>query len=432
MRDAHCGGRAGIELNGDWYTHALALGTAIACGLLIGVERGFDLRNVREGTRVAGVRTFTLLGLIAGIAGLIGSKGQALAAGGIIAACAAILAVGYAHRPRLEERPDATSPIAGIATLGLGFLAGSGNPALAIVGATLATLVLALKEEVHGLIGRLDDEDVKALARFAVIAGAVLPFLPSGHYGPYGAWNPQKLWLVVVLVTGFSFLGYVANRVFGARHGTIATALIGGAYSSTAVTQSLAQRLGSRDAGGSESAGIALASAVMYLRVLILVAVLADRFLATFAAIVVPALVVAAGAGLWLMRKAPRGDASAAPGNPIALVPALGFLLFVAAAAVAAAWAQDRFGQQGLALLLLIMGSLDVDVAIVTAGGLPPEAIAALLGSIALAGTILINMSVKLGITLAYARRRGVPAAVALLASMIALAVSIFIAWLRL
>jgi len=432
VRDAHCGGRAGIELNGDWYTHALALGTAIACGLLIGVERGFDLRNVREGTRVAGVRTFTLLGLIAGIAGLVGSEGQALAAGGIIAACAAILAVGYAHRPRLEERPDATSPIAGIATLGLGFLAGSGNPALAIVGATLATLVLALKEEVHGLIGRLDDEDVKALARFAVIAGAVLPFLPSGHYGPYGAWNPQKLWLVVVLVTGFSFLGYVANRVFGARHGTIATALIGGAYSSTAVTQSLAQRLGSRDAGGSEAAGIALASAVMYLRVLILVAVLADRFLATFAAIVVPALVVAAGAGLWLMRKAPRGDASAAPGNPIALVPALGFLLFVAAAAVAAAWAQDRFGQQGLALLLLIMGSLDVDVAIVTAGGLPPEAIAALLGSIALAGTILINMSVKLGITLAYARRRGVPAALALLASMIALAVSIFIAWLRL
>ena len=106
------------------------------------------------------------------------------------------------------------------------------------------TLLLAFKEEAHGLIRRLDEEDVKALARYAVIAGAVLPFLPNGKFGPYGAWNPQKLWLVVVLVTGFSFLGYVANRIFGARHGTIATALIGGAYSSTAVTQSLAQRLG--------------------------------------------------------------------------------------------------------------------------------------------------------------------------------------------
>ena len=79
---------------------------------------------------------------------------------------------------------------------------------------------------------------MKALARYAVIAGAVLPFLPSGYYGPLHAWNLQKLWLVVVLVTGFSFLGYAANRIFGERHGTIATALIGGAYSSTAVTQS--------------------------------------------------------------------------------------------------------------------------------------------------------------------------------------------------
>ena len=121
---------------------------------------------------------------------------------------------------------------------------------------------------------------MKALARYAVIAGAVLPFLPSGHYGPLGAWNPQRLWLVVVLVTGFSFLGYVANRIFGERHGTIATALIGGAYSSTAVTQSLAQRLGSEGEGGAEPAGIALATAVMYLRVPLLIGVLATRVLA--------------------------------------------------------------------------------------------------------------------------------------------------------
>src|SRR5205809_3581927 len=115
------------------------------------------------------------------------------------------------------------------------------------------------------------------------MAAAVLPFLPSGEYGPLGAWNPQKLWLVVVLVTGFSFLGYVANRIFGERHGTIATALIGGAYSSTAVTQSLAQRLGSERQGGAEPAGIALATAVMYLRVTLLVGVLSTRVLLPFA-----------------------------------------------------------------------------------------------------------------------------------------------------
>jgi len=146
---------------------------------------------------------------------LIGHDGQQLAAGALVAGAAAVLAVGYAHRPDLDERPDATTPVAALATLGLGFLAGSGNPALAIAGATIATLLLALKRETHHLLDRLDEEDVKALARYAVIAGAVLPFLPSGQYGPLGAWNPQRLWLVVVLVTGFSFLGYVANRIFG-------------------------------------------------------------------------------------------------------------------------------------------------------------------------------------------------------------------------
>ena len=300
----HCGCRTVGGMT--WTEQALFVGAALAAGLLIGIERGWKLRNVREGTRVAGVRTFTLLGLLAGLAGVMGSSGQALAAGALVAAAAAALAIGYARRSEADKKPDATTTIAGLVTLALGFIAGTGNPGLAIAGASLVTLVLALRTEAHRFIERLDQEDVKALARFAVIAGAVLPFLPSGRYGPYGAWNPQKLWLVVVLVTGLSFVGYVANRIFGARHGTIATAIIGGAYSSAAVTQSLAQRLGSGEGGGAEPAGIALATAVVYLRVLVLVAALATSVLVPFVIVILPALLVGAAAGYWMYHKAPR------------------------------------------------------------------------------------------------------------------------------
>jgi uncharacterized membrane protein (DUF4010 family) len=387
---------------------------------------------LREGTRVAGVRTFTLLGLVAGVAGLIGSGGNSFAAGALVAGAAAVIAVGYAHRPGLAERPDATTPVASMVTLGLGFLAGAGNPSLAIAGATIVTLLLALRDEAHGLIERLDEDDVKALARFALIAGAILPFLPSGQYGPYGAWNPQKLWLVVVIVTGFSFLGYVANRIFGERNGTIATALIGGAYSSTAVTQSLAQRLGSHQAGGAEPAGIALATAVMYLRVLLLVGILATRVLVPFAMLIIPALIVAAAAGWWLYRKSPKCAGPAPPGNPIAILPAIGFVAFVAVAALAARWAEGRFGEQGLAGLLLITGTMDVDTAIITLGGLDPKAIGSSLAALALAGTVLANMAVKLGITLVYARSKGISAAIALGASMVALAATIGVGLLQL
>lgn len=414
----------------NWGEEALRIGAALAAGLLIGIERGWTQREQVAGSRMAGIRTFTLLGLAGGLAGLLGAKDQSLVGGGIVFAAAAMLVAGYATVA--GERRDATTAVAGLVTLAIAYLSGVGSVGLALACAAATVLVLAMKDELHGFVSRMDEADVKALARFAVIALGVLPFLPDQPMGPYDAWNPAKLWWVVVLVTGFSFVGYVANRIFGARHGTIATALIGGAYSSTAVTQSLAQRLGSGEEGGAEPAGIALATAVMYLRVILLVAVLASRLLWPLVVLITPALVVAWLAGWWLYRKAPKVEGPSPPGNPIALVPALGFLLFVAGAAVVARWAEGRFGQEGIAVLLLIMGSMDVDAAIVTAGGLPPQAIGADLAALALCGTILANMSVKLGVTLAYARGKGTGAALALGASMAALAASLVVGWLGL
>ena len=413
----------------DWLHQALTVAAALAAGVLIGIERGWNLKEQKPGTRVAGVRTFSMLGLAGGIAGLIGALGQPLVAAALAIGAVSIIVIAYSRA--LQHHHDSTSAVAALATIAIGFLAGSGSPGLAIACAAVAVALLALRAELHGFVDRLEAQDVKALARYAVIAGAVLPFLPNGHYGPYGAWNPQRLWLVVVLVTGFSFLGYVANRIFGERRGTIATALIGGAYSSTAVTQSLAQRLGSEGEGGAEPAGIALASAVMYLRITLLVGILAPRVFLDFVVLILPALLVGGAAGYWLYRKAPSRDGPAPPGNPIAILPALGFLAFVAVAAVAARWAEGRFGESGIAGLLLITGSMDVDTAVITLGGLSPNAISSSLAALALAGTVFANMTVKLAITLAYARSKGISAALALGASMIVLAITVVLAWMR-
>jgi len=379
---------------------------------------------------VAGVRTFSMLGLGGGIAGLLGALGYPVVAAALVVGAVAIIVIAYSGQ--LRDHHDSTSAVAALLTIAIGFLAGSGLPNLAIASAAVAVAFLSLRAELHGFVERLDADDVKALARYAVIAGAVLPLLPSGHFGPLGAWNPQKLWLVVVLVTGFSFLGYVANRIFGERHGTIATALIGGIYSSTAVTQALAQRLGSEKRGGAEPAGIALATAVMYLRIPVLIALLATRVLPAISLLLLPATLVAWAAGFWLYRKAPTSDSPAPPGNPIRLLPALGFVLFVAIAAVAAKWAQGQFGQSGIAVLLLITGSMDVDVAIVTLGSLAPEAITPLLAAIAISGTVIANMAVKIGVTLVYARGKGVSAAIAMAASVILLGATIAVAATRL
>jgi uncharacterized membrane protein (DUF4010 family) len=411
-----------------WAAQAMEAGAGLAIGILVGLERGFRLRRVKAGTRVAGVRTFSLVGLAAALAGIVGQQ-MPIAAAVLLAAIAAPLAVAYA--PQLKEERDSTTAVAAAATLAAAFLAGLGNIGLALAAAAIIVLVLAMRDEIHRFVERMDASDIRALARYGVNALAVLPFLPDRSMGPYGAWNPSQLWWVVILVTGFSFLGYVANRIFGAERGTIATALIGGAYSSTAVTQSLAQRLGAGQGGGPEPAGIALATAVMYLRVIVLVAILSPRLLWPFVQLVAPALVVAWIAGGWLFLRSVRSSEATPPGNPIALVPAIGFVAFVAIAAVAARWAETRFGEQGIAWLLFFMGAMDVDAAIVTAGGLPASAIGPELAAIAIAGTIIANMGVKIGVTLAYARTKGLVAAAALLASVVALALSIAVIGLR-
>lgn len=394
----------------------LPLLTALAAGLMIGIERGWQQRGERPGSRVAGVRTFALLGLGGGLASLLGLLIDPRLTVLLAGLALGLLLLGFA---RTEER-SITNLLAAAVAFGLGLLAGAGQPALAVAVAAVVTLLLSGRRQLHGLIARLGPTDVQAFARYAVIVGAVLPFLPNRPFGPFGAWNPFQLWLVVVLVTGFSFAGYIANRWVGAGKGVLATALIGAAYSSTAVTAAMARQLGS-GAGGPYAAGIALASAVMFVRVMVLVALLTPSTLLPFLLLVGPAALVAWLTAWWLWRRgaaAPAsGPAPPPPGNPIELIPALTFVAIVAAGAVLTRWAQARFGAGGTALSLFITGSFDVDAAIVTLGQLPVAAVARDLAALALAGTIVANMTLKIGIAAAYGRSHAKTTVFALSAS---------------
>ncbi|MFC3100127.1 DUF4010 domain-containing protein [Altererythrobacter lauratis] len=405
---------------------ALQLLGALAAGLLVGIERGWRQRAEAEGTRVAGVRTFTLIGGTGGLVSITATHISPWLGAILLAALVVVVAGAFLRtRPQGSNR-DATTIVAAMATLGLGLLAGAGLAALALAGAALITLVLALRRPMHGVLRALSEEEVRAIARYAVIAAAVLPFLPDAAYGPYGAWNPFRLWLVVVLVTGFSVAGYIANRIIGQNRGTIATALIGGAYSSTAVTAALSTRLKAKEPGPFAT-GIALASAVMYVRVLVLAAILAPRVLWPLALLLGPAMLAAfvlVGI-LWKRETASTGAASTLKAKPFELLPALGFLLAVALSSMLVHWAEAEFGQSGAAISLFIAGSFDVDAAMVAYAVLPAEAVPVSVAALALAGTVVVNMAFKTAIVFANAGpAAGRRAGFALLASCAILAVT--------
>lgn len=400
---------------------ALPLLSALAAGLLIGIERGWHQREQASGSRVAGIRTFTLIGGMGALVSLVAVHVSQAVAAVLLAALLVVLVTLFLRAIIGSGSRDATTMVASLVALGLGLLGGAGYPAFAIAGAAVTSFILAVRRQSHAFVKHLTREEMQAIARYAVLSVAILPFLPDAQYGPYDAWNPFKLWLVVLLITGFSIAGYVANRLVGDRRGTIVTAMIGGAYSSTAVTASLAERL--REGGGGPfSTGIALASSIMYLRVIALTAILAPVITVPITLLLgAPTLMAfVATAIAWRFETGQEApDAPKVTRKPFALLPAFVFLAAVAGASLLVNWAQAEFGEAGGGLSLFIAGSFDVDAAIVAFSALPEGAVAPRIAALALAGTVAVNMAFKTGIVLANARwRSGRTAALALMSSL--------------
>jgi uncharacterized membrane protein (DUF4010 family) len=411
-------------------TAAGKLLAALLIGLLIGVERGWQSRDAPPGSRVAGVRTFGLIALVGAAAGLLIESGLGFAGNAAVAAAAATIGIGYWRTSREASEVSATSAVSALLTLALGLLATRGFALEAVASGCIVAVLLASREQLHGWLSNLSEVDVQATLRFALIVAAIWPLLPNKAFGPYDAWNLRYLWSVVVLVTGFSFAGYIANKRFGQGRGTLATAALGGLYSSTAVIASLSIRLrGEGDGHRSVIAGIAVASAVMFGRVLVLTAILAPRALLSFAMTIGPAGIVALIYAVWLVRRASEDEKSEAAGdgrNPIELLPAFFFAALIAATAVATRWAEQRFGGAGAGTAIVISGSFDVDAATVTLGGLPPGTLSPKVSGLVLAGPVLVNTLFKAAVVLvnggSHRWRAAMPllAAGAVIAAMIA------------
>jgi uncharacterized membrane protein (DUF4010 family) len=397
------------------------LAFALAIGLMVGLQRGWQSREAPAGSRVAGFRTFGLLGLGGGVAALLPPLFGAI----LLAAAAATLVVGYARALEPDDQ-SATSTVAGLLTLALGAYAALGHHVEALAATAILVLLLAMRRQLHRFLAGLTAAEIEAATRFAIVALVILPLMPDRSMGPLDAWNPRQLWLVIVLVLGLSFAGYVAARRIGPARGLIATAAAGALVSSTAVTASYARRLRiSSAADGPLIAGIAVASAIMYARVLLLTAILAPFALVPLALAMVPAGLVS-GTLAWLaVRRTPAvaSEQELKLGNPLEFGPALALAAFVALLAVASRWTQQQFGDAGIGALLLLTGFADVDAAVITLAGLPEGTLSPARAGLLLGLPVVANMVLKAGLALVIAGgRAGWRAAWPLLASVLAAA----------
>lgn len=345
---------------------ALRLGLALAIGFMIGLERGWQERDQEEGHRTAGLRTFSLIGLLGGVFGALSLGGDfTLLAAGFVTLGATL---GFFIWREGQERHDlsATSLVAVLLTFVLGAYAVLGDTAAAAGCAVAALLLLANKQSLHGWLQRITWVELRSGLLLAAMTFIALPLLPNRAVDPWGALNPYELWLMTILIAGVSFAGYAAVKIAGPQRGTVLAAALGGLFASTAVTLSLA-RLAKANAAHVRmlAGGILAAGAVMLLRVLVVTGIINFELAGSLAPVLLAAAAAIGIVSILLVRSDPADGTADGKKlvlkNPFDLVEVLRFGVLLAAVMLAVVFARRYFGDTGLMGLAALSGLADVD-----------------------------------------------------------------------
>jgi uncharacterized membrane protein (DUF4010 family) len=385
-----------VELYDRLPPDAVKIILVLFLSFLIGLERE-DHKAKGGAYSFGGVRTFPLIGLIGySIALLSGSQLLPLTVGLLV--IAGFLLLSYYHKLSSAEFAGVTSEMSGLATFLVGALVCYGHFWIATTLSVASLLLLDLKTALEKLAVRVAPHEILTFAKFLLLTGVILPVLPRQEFTRFHI-NPFKTWLVVVAISAISYGSYVLQKVTKARGGVVLAALLGGAYSSTVTTVVMARRAAREAHPHLFAGGILIASGVMYLRLVILLALFNRQLMSLLDLSFLALAGLAIGVG-WLWTR--RADATAQsvqrefePQNPLELLAAFLFAALFLAMLVATQLAVTYLGKAGVNTLAAIMGVTDVDPFIMgmtqAAGSITPLKVAAAAVLIAAASNNLIK-----------------------------------------
>ena len=349
---------------------------------LVGLERE-EHKATANSYSFGGVRTFPLIGLIGySLALLSGNQLLPLTIGFMVVA--GFLLLSYWHKLCKTETPGVTSEMSGLAIFLVGALVCYGHLWIATTLGVASLLLLDLKQALESLSARIAPSEILTFAKFLVLTGVILPVLPRQEFSRFHI-NPFKTWLVVVAISAISYGSYVLQKLTKGRGGIELAALLGGAYSSTVTTVVMARRAAREHRPQLFAGSILIASGVMYLRLIILLA-LFNRQLMSLLWLPFLAFAALAIGGGWLWTRRADSNAQAVqrefePKNPLELGTAFLFAALFLGMLILTQLAVTYLGRAGVNSLAVIMGVTDVDPFIMgmtqAAGALTPLRIAA-------------------------------------------------------
>jgi uncharacterized membrane protein (DUF4010 family) len=328
------------------------------------MERGWQSRDSPQGSRTAGVRSFAFVGLFGGLSALLASKFGANILVGTFLGLVLIVAFSYRISAKGSQDFGITTELSLLITFILGALAGSGLEGEAVASAVVVAALLGYKHEIHSILNQLERRELIATLQLLIVAAVALPLLPNRNIGPWETLNPRTIGWIVLLIAGISYIGYFAMRILGSRVGLLATAVIGGLVSSTAVTLAYARiARKERDNLALLGAGISLAGGIMAVRLLIEIGIVNPSLLPL---LIVPIGLLAivpliATVAIAIRTTQNVSSAEVKLKNPVELGAALGFAAVLSVLFVLVRAAQTFFGDIGIYVLAAISGIADVD-----------------------------------------------------------------------
>jgi uncharacterized membrane protein (DUF4010 family) len=341
----------------DW-SFLQQLAVSFGLGFLLGLERQ------RTEHSIAGIRTFPLICLFGTVCAAIATRfGGWIFGAGLLALAGLVIGANHAKLRSGKIDPGMTTEIAALLLYAVGGLIVLAGTALALVLGGVMALVLHYKDPLHRFAAAVGARDMRAIMHFVLLSLVILPLLPREDYGPWGVWNPFKIWLMVVLIVGISLAGYVAYKLLGTRMGTLVSGVVGGLISSTAATVSFARRSASEPALAPLAAFvIMIASCIALLRVVVEIAAVAPGVLGGMAPPLLALLGVSAGIAALLYAQSRRQTTRMPPQkNPAELGSAFLFGGLYAVVLLAVAAAKEFLGSAGLYAVGVISGFTDMD-----------------------------------------------------------------------
>lgn len=368
---------------------ASRLGLAIAMAVFMGLAFE-DVYKRTEHTSPGGIRTFPMLTALGAMLYLLAP--QSLWPYVVGLAGVALWLFAHIRGRTAEDRGSLMIPTANLLAYTFAPAALSQPPWVVVATAVIAVLLLESREALHKLVQRVPPYEVFTLGKFLILVGIVLPLVPDHPVVSWTAITPFKIWLALVAISTLSYASYLIQRYVPTRGGALLPAILGGIYSSTATTVTLARR--QKEAGEARPdlvIGMVVASAMMYLRIDVIVALfnapLAWLLLPALASLCLLAAIVATWQWAHRQRSAPASTETLSSINPLQLGTAVSFAVLFVVVIVITGWVRTRFGESGVYALAGITGTTDINpfVLNLAQGGVPGMSLRGLAAAVLIA-----------------------------------------------